>query len=97
MIGTPPPKKLNALCVASRTDRYAANTRILVKDFGTQIVKLVLEHSLRSHDPVHMIHFPSGSGIMKAIELDQHNFSPGTLTLISTSIQCVCIIVVHYV
>ena len=49
------------------------------KDFGTCIVKLVLEYSLRSHDPAHMMHVSSGSGTMKAIAFDWHNFLSGTL------------------
>ena len=53
---------------------------VLVKDLGTRIVKLVLECSLRSHDPAHMMHLPSGSDTMKAIEFDWHNILSGTLT-----------------
>ena len=51
--------------------------QILVK---VKLVKLVLEYSLRSHDPAHMMHLPSGSDTMKAIEFDWHSFLLGTLT-----------------
>ena len=33
-----------------RAETNTTNTRVLIKDFGTQIVKLVLEYSLKSHD-----------------------------------------------
>ena len=63
------------------------NTRlVLAKDFGTRIVKLLLEYSLRSHDPAHIMYLSSG---MKAIiEFDWHNFFVRD-TNISTFIQCV--------
>ena len=54
----------------TRAETNTANIQTLVTDFSTQIVKLVLEYSLRSHDPAHMMHFPSGSDTMKAIEFD---------------------------
>ena len=40
------------------------------KNFGTQIVKLLLMYSLRLRDPAYMVHLPSGSDTMKAIEFD---------------------------
>ena len=69
--------------ILSMAETNTTNTRVLVKDFGTRIVKLVLEYSLRSHEPAHMVHFPSGSDTMKAIEFDWHNFLSGTYVTVS--------------
>ena len=66
--------------IFTRAKTNTANTQVLVKGFGNQIVKLVLEYSLRSHDQAHMMHLPSGSDTMKAIEINWHNFLLGTLT-----------------
>ena len=53
---------------AIRAETNTANTRVLIKDFGTRIVKLDL---LRSYDPAHTTHLPSRSDtIKKAIEFD---------------------------
>ena len=40
--------------VVSRAETNTANTRVFIKDFGTWIVKLVLEYTLRSHDQAHI-------------------------------------------
>jgi len=52
---------------------------------GTRIVKLVLEYSLLSCDPAHMMYLLSGSNTMKAVEFQWHKFLSGTQ-------WCVCII-----
>ena len=44
--------------IGCRAESTNANTRVFVKDFGIRIVKLVLEYSLRSCDPTHMIFLP---------------------------------------
>ena len=44
-----------AIYIKAKTN--TANTRVLVKDFGTQIVKLALKYLLRSHDQAHMMFF----------------------------------------
>ena len=67
-----------------RAETNTSNTQVLVKDFGTQIVKLVYEYLLRSHD---LVHLPSASDTMKAIEFYWRN------TNIST-FNTVCIIFV---
>ena len=66
---------VSVFCIRAET-----NTQVLIKDFDNRIVKLVHEYSLRSHDPAHMMHLPSGSDTMKAIDFDWHNFLLGTLT-----------------
>ena len=60
-------------CEKHAVTRYFLNRNkyhkyILVKGFGTQIVKLVLEYSLRSHDPAHMICWSSRNDTMKDVE-----------------------------
>ena len=47
--------------------------RVLVKDFGIQIIKLVLEYLLRSRDSAHMMYLSSGSYPMKTVEFDWHH------------------------
>ena len=71
---------MSSALLPTRAKTNTANTQVLVKDFGTWIVKLVLEYSLRSHDPAHMMHLSSESDTMKAAEFDWHNFLSGTLT-----------------
>jgi len=58
--------------------------------------KLVLEHSLRSRDSVHMMHLSTGSDTIKSTELDWHNFFV-ECTNISTLMQCVCVCIIAIV
>ena len=74
--------------VLTRAETNTNIRRVLVKDFGTRIAKLVLEYSLRSRDPAHMMYLPSGSDAIKAVEFDWHNYFVRE-TNISTLIQCV--------
>ena len=75
--------------------RAETNTQVLVKDFGTRIVKLILKYSLRLHDPAHMMYLQSGSDAMKAIEFDWHNFLLGTLTSVYFNTVCVLLLLLE--
>ena len=61
----------------SRAETNTANTQILVKDFGNRIVKLVLEYSLRSHEPAHIMFL---SKVSDTVSFCLHNFLSEALT-----------------
>ena len=68
----------------------SANTRVLAKNFGTQIVKLVLKYLLRSRDLAHMMDFLSRS---TAVVLDWHDFLSGTPILVLKYSVCISFII----
>ena len=70
----------------NRADTNSANTRVLVKDFGIRIAKLVLEYSLRSHNPAHMMFLAPVSDTISIISCQER----GQEHNISVVVQCVC-------
>jgi len=56
----------------------AANTKVLVKDFSTKVVKLVLKCLLRSHDPAHMMNLSPSNDTKESTEFDCIDLLSGT-------------------